>query len=86
MNKTRSDKKLSLLFTALVTISAITALCGITPSSNGNCTSAYLDPGTGTMIISAIVGILATAALGIKTFWYKIGRLFKKDSSKSQKK
>jgi len=33
---------------------------------------AYLDPGTGTMIISAIVGLLATASLAIKTFWYKI--------------
>lgn len=34
--------------------------------------TAYLDPGTGTMIISAIVGILATLMLGIKTFWYKV--------------
>lgn len=44
----------------------------------------YLDPGTGTMIISAIVGIFATIALGFKTIWYKITSLFsgkKKDLS-----
>lgn len=39
---------------------------------------AYLDPGTGTMIISAIVGLLATASLALKTFWYKIRSLFRK--------
>lgn len=38
---------------------------------------AYLDPGTGSMIISAIVGLFATCALAIKTYWYKLLRLFK---------
>ncbi len=38
---------------------------------------AYLDPGTGAMIISAIVGIFATVLLGAKTFWYKIISIFK---------
>lgn len=38
---------------------------------------AYLDPGTGAMIISAIVGIFATLLLAVKTFWYKIISLFK---------
>ena len=37
--------------------------------------SAYLDPGTGSMIMSAIIGLFATAALAIKTYWYKIKRL-----------
>ncbi len=37
--------------------------------------SAYLDPGTGSMILSAIVGLFATAALAIKTYWYKIKRM-----------
>jgi len=32
---------------------------------------AYLDPGTGSMLISAIVGLLASLALAIKTYWYK---------------
>lgn len=37
---------------------------------------AYLDPATGTLIVSAIVGAFAAAALVIKNFWYKIKRLF----------
>lgn len=33
---------------------------------------AYLDPGTGSMIISAIIGLLASLALAIKTYWYRL--------------
>ena len=39
---------------------------------------AYLDPGTGSMIISAIVGLVASIALGLKTYWYKFLRLFRR--------
>lgn len=35
-------------------------------------TLAYLDPGTGSMIISAIVGLLASLALAVKTYWYRL--------------
>ena len=38
---------------------------------------AYLDPGTGSMIMSAIVGLFATAVLAVKTYWYRIKRLFR---------
>ena len=38
---------------------------------------AYLDPGTGSMVISAIVGIFATAYLALKTYWYKLTNFFK---------
>jgi hypothetical protein len=38
---------------------------------------AYLDPGTGSMIISAIVGVFATIVLGFKTIGYKIKNLFR---------
>lgn len=41
---------------------------------------AYLDPGTGSMIISAIVGLFATVGLALKTYWYKIKAFFRKDS------
>ena len=41
------------------------------------CAFAYLDPSTGSMIISAIIGLFATAALAIKTYWYKFVGLFK---------
>jgi hypothetical protein len=37
---------------------------------------AYLDPSTGSMILSAIVGIFATLSLAIKTYWYKLKAFF----------
>ena len=42
---------------------------------------AYLDPGTGSMIISAIVGLFATVGLAINTSWYKIKAFFRKDNA-----
>ena len=39
---------------------------------------AYLDPSTGSMILSAIVGMFATAALALKTYWYKLKALFRR--------
>lgn len=47
---------------------------------------AYLDPSTGAMIISAIVGIFATIILALKTFWYKIVSLFRKKNTISPNK
>ena len=44
---------------------------------------AYLDPATGSMIVSAILGILATIGLAVKTYWYKLKSVFKRDSSAS---
>jgi O-antigen/teichoic acid export membrane protein len=41
---------------------------------------AYLDPSTGSMVVSAIVGIFASIALALKTYWYKIKGFFKRDS------
>ena len=38
---------------------------------------AYLDPSTGSMVVSAIVGIFASVALALKTYWYKIKAFFK---------
>ena len=33
---------------------------------------AYLDPGTGSMIISALIGLAAAVGLALKMFWYRI--------------
>ena len=41
---------------------------------------AYLDPSTGSMVVSAIVGIIASIALALKTYWYKIKGYFKRGS------
>ncbi|MGH7302493.1 MAG: hypothetical protein ACRELZ_04335 [Candidatus Rokuibacteriota bacterium] len=33
---------------------------------------AYLDPGTGSMLISAVLGVAAALALAVKMFWYRL--------------
>ena len=38
---------------------------------------AYLDPGTGSMLLSALIGLAAAAALGLKMFWYRVVGLFR---------
>ncbi len=35
------------------------------------------------MVVSAIVGIFASIALAVKTYWYKIKALFKRDSKQN---
>jgi hypothetical protein len=44
---------------------------------------AYLDPTTGSMLISAIVGLFASLVLAIKTYWYRIRAFFKRRFSQS---
>ena len=39
---------------------------------------AYLDPSTGSMLISAVIGMFATVGLVLKTYWYKVKSFFKK--------
>jgi len=39
---------------------------------------AYLDPGTGSMVVSAIIGAVATVAYIFKGWFFKFIRLFKK--------
>ena len=50
---------------------------------------AYLDPGTGSIILQAIVGTIAGGLVVIKLYWYRIKNFFKnrtpeepKDSNK----
>jgi len=44
---------------------------------------AYLDPTTGSMLISAIVGLFASLVLAIKTYWYRIKTFFKRNPAQS---
>ncbi|MDT0635029.1 hypothetical protein [Spectribacter hydrogenoxidans] len=57
---------------SLSIVTAMTAL-GFAPAA-----SAYLDPGTGSMIISAIVGLFASLVLAIKTYWYRLVGFFRR--------
>jgi hypothetical protein len=45
---------------------------------------AYLDPTTGSMLISAIVGLFASLVLAIKTYWYRIKGFFKRKPDGNQ--
>jgi hypothetical protein len=45
---------------------------------------AYLDPTTGSMLISAIVGLFASLVLAIKTYWYRIKGFFKRKPAERQ--
>jgi hypothetical protein len=38
---------------------------------------AYLDPGTGSMLVSAVIGVAAAIGLGAKMFWYRLVALFR---------
>jgi Uncharacterized protein conserved in bacteria len=37
---------------------------------------AYIDPGTGSMLLQALLAIVAGAAIGVRTYWFKIKQLF----------
>lgn len=37
---------------------------------------AYIDPGSGSAIMSAIIGFFVVIGLTIKSFWYKIKAIF----------
>lgn len=40
---------------------------------------AYLDPQTGAMVMSAVVGFFATLAMGIQSYWHKLLSLFRRE-------
>lgn len=47
---------------------------------------AYLDPGSGSAIVSAIIGFFVAAGMVVKTYWYKIKSFFvKKDVAEIEK-
>ena len=37
---------------------------------------AYIDPGSGSAIVSAIIGFFVAAGMLVKTYWYKLKALF----------
>jgi hypothetical protein len=37
---------------------------------------AYIDPGSGSAIMSAIVGLFVAVGIALKTYWYKIKSFF----------
>jgi hypothetical protein len=43
---------------------------------------AYIDPGSGSAIMSAIIGFFVASGIAIKTYWYKIKSIFTSSKSK----
>ncbi len=38
--------------------------------------AAYIDPGSGSAIMSAVIGFFVAVAMAVKTYWYKIKAFF----------
>ena len=68
-------KKTGLFQSWLILVVMVTLLLPVTAH-------AYLDPTTGSMLISAIVGLFASLVLAIKTYWYRIKAFFKPKPAK----
>jgi hypothetical protein len=45
--------------------------------------AAYLDPGTGSMILQGLIAGVALAGFTLKTYWYRIRAFFGKSAPKS---
>ncbi|HWM78518.1 MAG TPA: hypothetical protein VNS56_13140, partial [Methylomirabilota bacterium] len=56
-----------MLHRSLRVVFLLAAFLSIAPSAH-----AYLDPGTGSMLLSAVIGLAAAVALGLKMFWYRL--------------
>ena len=68
----------------LPTLPSKTALLGLSALLLASPSAfAYLDPSTGSMVVSAIVGIFASIALAVKTYWYKIKGFLNRDKKAS---
>jgi hypothetical protein len=76
--RARQDKRMKRSGTGALGV-ALILLTATTPAY------AYLDPSTGSMILSAIIGLFATMALAVKTYWYRLKNLFRRESDKSQR-
>lgn len=42
---------------------------------------AYIDPGSGSAIMSAIIGALVAAGVAIKSYWYKLKSFFTREET-----
>ena len=65
----------SICSAALCRVFALILLLLLSPS-----VFAYLDPSTGSMVASVLVGVFASIGLALRTYWYKIKGFFKRIS------
>ena len=55
-----------------ILVTAIALLAAVAPIQ----AMAYIDPGSGSAIMSAVIGFFVAIAMAVKTYWYKIKSLF----------
>jgi hypothetical protein len=46
---------------------------------------AYIDPGSGSAIMTAIIGVFVAIGLAVKTYWYKLKGFFTSDKTKNKR-
>ena len=46
---------------------------------------AYIDPGSGSAIVSLVIGLFVAMGLVVKTYWYKLKALFTKQTGSGNK-
>ncbi len=63
---------------------AVTPVAAIAAGQPLEIRIAYLDPGTGSLILQALVAALAGAAVVITSYWQKIRALFRRGSRDSE--
>ena len=63
---------------------AFTPLAAIAAGQSLEIRVAYLDPGTGSLILQAVVAALAGAVVVATTYWQKIRSLFRRSSRDSE--
>lgn len=47
---------------------------------------AYIDPGSGSALMSAVIGFCVAVGMVVKTYWYKLVHFFKKMTKKQTEK
>jgi hypothetical protein len=45
---------------------------------------AYLDPGTGSIIIQSLIAAIAAGAIVTKTYWYRVKTFFSKSAADNE--
>ncbi len=46
-------------------------------------TYAYIDPGTGSLIVQGVIGAIAAAGITLKLYWHKLKIFFFKDKQEA---
>jgi hypothetical protein len=47
---------------------------------------AYLDPGTGSILIQGLIAAIVGGLFALKTYWYRLKGFFRRDSGKEEEK